>query len=321
MILRYNIGKDADQMDRKFYNEIKTWMYQNARPIDLGLWQYFFEDGDKKIVVEALMNYQNEDGGFGHALEADNWNPNSTPITTQHALKILRLVDFLDMRHPIYQGIWKYLNAEKDLLEYGWRFTVPSNEDYPHAPWWNYSEAENKKEYFGVTAELTAFILKYGEQESSLYQKALKFTDQLINLFIADKISGDMGIKGYITLIDTLKELGVKQYDEKLLKQLLQQKVNESIEHDIDKWQYYGKRPSDYIHSSESVFYSANAEIVQKELQYLIDTKPENDVWGITWTWFDNMEKYSREFAISENWWKGYCVIEKMLFLRAFDKI
>ena len=53
-------------MQNAFYNEIKTWMYRNARHVELCLWQYFFEDGDKKAVADALLSYQNEDGGFGH---------------------------------------------------------------------------------------------------------------------------------------------------------------------------------------------------------------------------------------------------------------
>ena len=125
-------------MHTEIYSEVRNWMYRNARQIELVLWQYCFENGTKEAVVEALMFYQNEDGGFGHALEADNWNVHSTPITTNHALSILRQIEFYDMSHPIYKGIWKYLNSEKDLLSYGWRFTVPGTEEYPHAPWWNY---------------------------------------------------------------------------------------------------------------------------------------------------------------------------------------
>ena len=48
-------------MQNAFYNEIKTWMYRNARHVDLCLWQYFFEDGDKKAVADALLSYQNEE--------------------------------------------------------------------------------------------------------------------------------------------------------------------------------------------------------------------------------------------------------------------
>lgn len=41
----------------------------------------------------------------------------------------------------------------------------------------------------------------------------------------------------------------------------------------------------------------------------------------ITWTWFDNNGKYTKEFAISENWWKSYKAIENLCFLKNFGYI
>lgn len=58
----------------------RTFIYRNARPLDLARWQYHFEGGSKEAVLTTLAAYQNEDGGFGHALEPDSWNPNSSPI-------------------------------------------------------------------------------------------------------------------------------------------------------------------------------------------------------------------------------------------------
>ena len=48
-----------------------NFIYRNARPLDLARWQYLFEDGGRENVLNILASYQNEDGGFGHALEPD----------------------------------------------------------------------------------------------------------------------------------------------------------------------------------------------------------------------------------------------------------
>ena len=308
-------------MQNAFYNEIKTWMYRNARHVELCLWQYFFEDGDKKAVADALLSYQNEDGGFGHVLEPDNWNPNSTPASTDHALGLLRLAGFEDMEHPVYQGIWKYLEAEKDLADYGWRFTVESNDDYPHAPWWNYSEEINRKEYLGMTASFAAFILKYGDPESPLYQKALTFTQAFLEMLTQDMSYGEMGLNGDMVLIDTIREISLGGYDGDALVKALGGKIKKAIGEDETIWEQYGVRPSNFINSPSSVFYEDNAEMVEKELQYLLDTKPKDGVWGITWTWFDNMAQYGDAFILSENWWKGSRAIMNTLFLRNFGKL
>lgn len=301
------------------YDSTKKWIYRNARPLEFALWQFLFENGSQDAVVEMLMQYQNEDGGFGHALEADSWNPASTPVTTNHAVKILSMIGFDDITHPVHKGIQKYLLSEKDLLNYGWPFTVPTNDDYPHAPWWNYSEEQNKREYYGVTAGLTAYVLKYFSPEKTIHQKAQIFAKKMIH-FLGDDISyGDMGLEGMICLVETLDSLGNYEYDFDLLYSKLKEKVTQAIEHDTDKWKYYGVRPSNYIRTPNSKFYLGNEEIVKKELEYLVNTIPQNDVWGITWTWFENMDKFEKYFSISENWWKASKAIENILFLRNFS--
>ncbi len=119
------------------YQKAQNFIYRNARPLDLARWQYHFENGSKEGVLTALSYYQNRDGGFGYALEADAWNPNSSPIQTWAATEILREIAFQDQEHPIIQGILKYLNSGKDFNGEFWYTVVRSNQDYPHAPWWH----------------------------------------------------------------------------------------------------------------------------------------------------------------------------------------
>ena len=78
------------------YQIARTFIYRNARPLDIARWQYHFDGGSKEAVLTALAAYQNEDGGFGHALEPDCWNPNSAPIQTWTATEVLREIDFTD---------------------------------------------------------------------------------------------------------------------------------------------------------------------------------------------------------------------------------
>ena len=94
-----------------------------------------------------------------------------------------------------------------------------------------------------------------------------------------------------------------------------------NIKNKINIWGLYGKKPADFIRSPESEFYAGNEEILQQELDYTVDTRVEKGVWGITWSWFDNNEKYPKEFAISENWWKAAVAIEKVRLLKNFGRI
>lgn len=62
-------------------------------------------------------------------------------------------------------------------------------------------------------------------------------------------------------------------------------------------------------------------EITDCELDYIIDTRMNNGVWNISWSWLDNNEKYAKEFAITENWWKVDLAITTLLHLRNFNRI
>lgn len=176
-------------LSEKQFSQIRTWVYRNAREIDLNVWKFHFENGKKEDVVSALSHYQNEDGGFGNALEPDNWNPASTPYVTLYALGLLQRIGMTDTSHPIYKGIFEYLSSEKDLTDYGWRFNVPENNNYPRAPWWNYSEDANKTESIGPTCGLCAFILQNMDKTSSVYKKAETLAKQALDNLLTAKTS------------------------------------------------------------------------------------------------------------------------------------
>src|SRR5690554_4040982 len=118
------------------FDQVRRWIFRHARPIDLARWTFHFESGDKEAVLKALATYQNEDGGFGHALEADSWNPHTSPIQTWAATEIIREIGGVDASHPIIQNILRYLASGRDTENGLWLASVPSNNDYPHAPWW-----------------------------------------------------------------------------------------------------------------------------------------------------------------------------------------
>lgn len=305
----------------KLYQEVRQWIYRNARQIDLAIWQYTFENGSKEAVLSALAFYQNDDGGFGNTLDPDSWNPNSSPCATLTAINILKDIDFSDLQHPIIQGIFKFLESGTHFSENKWLFSIPSNDNYARGPWWTYSYEINETESTGVSAEIASFILRLADRDSELYKKAILVSENLIHNYKTQDNYGDMGVEGYIVLFETLQQIREDQLDYAILTNTLHERVYNAIERDTSKWASYGCRPSNLINSPNSIFYKDNEEIIQKELDYLFDTKPQNDVWDITWSWFELNEKYPKEFAISENWSKTRKAIDKIKFMINFNVI
>lgn len=305
---------------RDVFNEVRDWMHRNAREVELKLWEVLFEDGEANSVAKALMAYQNEDGGFGHALEADNWNPGSTPIATCTALKYMKMAGFYDYSHPVYQGIMRFLRSGVYRNELGWLFNVPENNDWPRAPWWTYSEQENKKEFVGVTASLNAFILRAFPIEDPLRARAIKEAHNLLARLEREEISGDGELAGLVDLLRAIEEMGITMFNGKELLHGISENFKKAVCTDPTKWDEYVKRPSSYVTEWDVEPDSELMEATKVELEWTIEHRGADGVWPITWKWY-GMEQYDREFVLSENWWKAMVAIEKILFLRKFGRV
>lgn len=306
------------KLSQKAYREVLLWVHLNARPLDLAIWKFHFEHGEVESVLTELAFYQNEDGGFGNKLDPDNWNPASSPYNTQLAIRILRQIGFIKTNHPIFKGIFKYLENTEFQDDYGWYFTIPSNNNYPHGVWWDYNELENTYQSTGTTASLAGFILRFCREDSILYQRAYHYAQFIINkLKRVDKL-GDMGVGGYCELLEDIEEGGLKaNFEFDFLRDKVHSLVCNKILSEKDKFM---ANPLEFVLSPNSRYYMANKEEVENALDDLIEQRTNQGVWEIPWEWY-NDNKYLKEFSISENWWKGIKATEKLLQLKAFGRL
>ena len=305
------------KLSRKAYREIRDWMYRNARPIDLALWRFRFEDGPAADVCSALGAYQNEDGGFGHALDCDNWNPSSAPFNACVAVGMMGELGIFDPANEMVARMLGYLGTTEFFSpDVGWHFTVPGNDEFPHAPWWSYSTENNRANGFHATGALAGYILSCGDAESPAYAMALE-----VSRAIAEKIRS--------RTTDDIHEVGAYaawlagaraaklDLDLDGIAEIVREMVNGAIERDPAKWPFYTMRPSQYIAGPESPYYPGNEEIVERELDYILDTRSADGMWDITWTW----GAYPTEFAIARRWWLGNRAASSVAYLKAFGRI
>ncbi|WP_310832676.1 hypothetical protein [Paenibacillus pedocola] len=297
---------------------IKNWMYRNARPLDLARWKFHFEAGGVEAVLEALAAYQNEDGGFGHALEADAWNPHSSPIQTATAVERLLEVHFQDNSHPAVQGILKYLDSGAEMDGNTWMNVVASFNDYPHAPWWHTTSSSTARSIFNPTAILAGFILRFADRDSRLYERGLGIAKELEELFLQDPHIEMHPLLCVVKLLECIGEAGVReQFAYTELNAAAGKRITELLERNASDWSGYSCKPSFFIKTRESLGFTDNAVLLKKELDYTLDIRNQEGVWDLTWSW----DGFEQAFAISENWWKASIVIEKLLFLRAFGRL
>ncbi len=305
-------------LSREDFRAIRLFIYRNARPLDLYRWQYHFENGLAEKVVWALSAYQNGDGGFGNALEADAWNPNSSPIQTGTAACILLETAFSQMNHPLPWGMLQYLDSGADFEDDRWMSVVPSNDDYPHAPWWHSNSESTSHSEYNPTAILAGFALYFAPKGSLLFKKCLNIARELIAAFLASPGLATHPLLCMEAMAAWIQKAGLKEaFPFPALEEEIHRQAARLILADKDNWGGYACRPSEFIHSAAHPLYGEFRELVERELDWLTDTRNAEGVWNISWGW----SGFEKAFAISENWWKADIVLRNMRFLKAFGRV
>lgn len=301
------------------FENAKAFIYRNARPIDIARWNYLFENGKSSEVIKYLLSYQNKDGGFGNALEPDCWNTKSTPLQTWAATKIIKEINLEDKNDPLILGILSYLSSGNEFDGHHWHGlnSVQSNNEYPHAPWWSYSQDEENA--YNPTASLIGFILKYAKKQSPSYILACDLAKEAYCYFKKYTPLKSMHESAcFIDLYEYMKECGIQELiDLDEFKTLLDQQIKEVITYDTSRWNTdYICKPSLFISSKKSVFYSGNEEICTYECDFIKQTQNMDGTWNVTWDW----GVFPEQWAISKNWWKANIIIRNLLYLNAFEQ-
>jgi len=292
----------------------KCWMYRNARPLDLARWEYHFENGSREAVLRAMAAYQNEDGGFGHALEADSWNPNSAPIQTWCATELLQEIGEEDPTNPLIHGILRYLDSGRDFVDGKWTGSVPSNNDYPRAPWWGWS-AEDVYDY-NPTAVLAGFAIKFAEKGSQLYEKACRIAKEAAASFLAQEEVEGHSLLCFVRMHQYCAESGAdglfdmelyaKRVDIQIKKKLAGMKFDGSYEENLF-----------VLMDAYAAEVSAPEEGAKERIAaILMEQRQADGTWDVPWSWGD----YPAEWAISRNWWMAHSIVMNTRFLARVSK-
>lgn len=303
-------------MKGELFEKARLFVYRNARPLDFALWRYHFESGKQDDVLSVLSAYQNKDGGFGHAIEPDNFNINSTPIGTWAAIGKLNKIDFTDKNHPIVQGILKYLDSGKDFAEGKWFNTVKSNNDYPHAVWWGCDKPEGDP-CDNPTVSLAGFAIRFADKNSPLYAKACEIIKDAAQRFIDNPETEMHTLRCYLEMYEYCVAAGANDlFDMQVFKAALIDAIEKTICSDTDKWvTEYVCKPSMFFTKSQLLFDIVGRELCKQEAELIASTQQPDGAFPVTWLWYNDY----KEFEIAANWWKSAIIIDNMLYFKALE--
>lgn len=287
---------------------LRKLVFRSARPLDYTKWKFLFENGSCDDFLTVLSSYQNEDGGFGHNIECNNWNPNSSPYTVCIAL------DYLDttgnnesnIKRKIVMDIVRYLSSGTYFLNEGWvgMQGIPTNNDFAHMPWFHFDSTKAAEADIGVTKRLADFILKYADEESEIYSRAADLKERY-------RQCGQVLLHGYPDYNPI--SLKIEAYDPATYPSWL-------------------PLPVYFIASPESSFYSQCKRTVDLNLDTIVDSllsthefqlpsAEELDVYEQSNPHPDGKRWCVAEQTIGNYYWSSNFIIRDLDILRRFDRL
>jgi hypothetical protein len=150
------MARRAKKLDHPVLARAEVFLASNARVLERRRFAHLFRDAAPEPAIVALCAYQNEDGGFGQALEPDKRCPDSQPIDALFALEVLE-------ETGLYAPVVKKLCAWLDSVttrEGGVPFALPAVRDWPRAPWWDV-EGDKPPASLNPTAAIVAYLKKH----------------------------------------------------------------------------------------------------------------------------------------------------------------
>ncbi len=147
----------------------KQFIFKHGRLLERQMFEYFFGKGTQLACVNALLAYQNPDGGFGNGLEPDLRCPESSAIGAETALFIMDMIGFRDP--SLIEMLYRWILSQ---LDQSGVIPHPSGMmlEYPHQPWW-----ENPDDLRALS--LAGYLRKMGVSHGPLFEAVRDYFETL----------------------------------------------------------------------------------------------------------------------------------------------
>lgn len=284
----------------------REFVYGNARLIDRKRFAYWFENDSREDVLNALRAYQNADGGFGNALEADLRCPDSQPAPTEMALSIM---DELDAYDPdILRGVARYLRSIA-LPEGGFPFVFRSAEAYPYAPWWRVERDDQPS--INPTGQILGYL--YRQQTLPEIRQEEWFVRSVEYLWREVEQGEPTWYHDAVNWIAFLEHVPDRRRAEEPLARLDRWLTKPGvIERNLDASGYV-KKVLDWAPTPDSYAAKVISEReFQEHLDHLIREQQEDGGWPINW---------EAPSPAAEQEWRGWMTVQRLKTLRAFGRL
>jgi hypothetical protein len=306
------------RLPRERYQAARDFLKSRARRVDCALFEFRFEKGSSETVVEAVEEFQNDDGGFGQALEPDLRSPSSSGLATAHALDVLREVG-CDWKSPVMKRCIHYVLETFDPQSKVWPVAPDDVNDYPHAPWWH-EKGDSLEQIFDgyqiipralIIASLHSYLqlLPFGWLE-----EVTENTVRFIESAPVDALRSD----GFVWAAKLAQAAGLSVNSAGRLNARLVQIITEVVSTDPAEWSGYCLPPLKAAPSPDALAAPQLDEAIQAHLDYTISSQSEDGSWNPYWDWG---ECYPEAWKVAKEEWRGQLTLEYLSILRSYKRL
>ena len=285
---------------RDGHNRAREWLKSEGRGIDLA-YTSWISGGSATVIVNELLKFQNNDGGFGHALEPDVRLSGSSVLATSVALQHASRLD-LAASHPVVSGAMQYLSSSFDAATGLWKLVPDHVDDAPHAPWWGPRKPGDGQ--LNPRAELLAYYWRWGSE--GIGEKTLDVLTSAVASLIPT--SEELEMHEILTIDRLVSEPGLPDHIREGIEATFRTAVVDRIGTDPSGWVGYGIAPLSIVKSPNHRLADELSSSIEIQLDQIEASQQVDGSWIPPWSWFGEYpetwpeaERDIRSFVTADN--------------------
>ncbi len=303
------------------FEKARMFLLTQARPLERALYRHEFEGTAVEEVAEALAPYQNDNGGFGNALEPDSYLMVSSVLDTTIALAIHQRIQ-TPADHPQIVSAVQYLLETYRPDQGIWPIRSEASPDSPGGPWWQADDLDAlitsfRGCRFNPTAEVVGYLHTYKQHVPSdfLAMATDRFREHC-RTHVSQASMHDL--RCLRCLLDSPAFRDQPHLQRELSGQVNTMQV-QSIESDPSRWNSYCDRPFEVIDSPDHALVPPlGNELVNLGIAFQIQSQQEDGSWAVFWDWGG---RFVEQWEQAQLAWKGVLTERTLRVLKAFGRI
>ena len=277
------------------------FLQTHARALEQRLFDRAFRDGNRQPVIDAVLSYRNDDGGFGKALEPDLRATSSQPVFLHFALLALREGGASSLPDADRTCAWlASVSTDGGAVPY----ILPVALDSPHAAHWN--SAHGLEPSLHATAGVAAGLLSLGVVGEWLSRASEWCLGEIAD---TPEYSGHR----MLNVLDFLGQLPPSAEVERQWSRTTERLFESDYVAMQTPLRVYGLRP---LHFAPTPDCRARAlfssEVIARHLDDLLSQQQTDGGWPITWD-------PPPGSAVDE--WRGRWTLDALMVLRAYGRL